>query len=126
MTCQTEWGSYGEPVKLKIRQGATFGPIAATMSQLDTNGVVIGPVDLTGGTIRAKLFKTGQADVNAVVTYPDRVNGQYTWLFTDEQTAGLILTAVEEVWEFVLDFEDSLGTVIPLYNGTAHVLRNSA
>ena len=130
MCDSTTLGNVGENVRLKIRQGATCGPFEATMLQLDLDGVtVIGPVNLTGATIRGKLFKTGQTPVAVTVTYPDRVNGKYTWLFTDEQTLPLFCgdsaDHPDSLWNFSLEYEDSAGTIFAIYTGTATVQRNT-
>jgi hypothetical protein len=118
-------GFAGEEYTLLIRQGATFGPVTATMRNPDTT-----PVDLTGCTIRGKIRKKAlDAAVVATLTctITNAVGGVYEFGLTDEQTAAIdageymASSASKYVWD--LEMEDAAGRVLPLYYGQVTVLR---
>ena len=117
-------GKIGEKLDLNIRQGATFGPVIATMRLVDGT-----PYDLTGATIRGQLRKSRTAaekiDLDCIITAP--LLGEYTFGLTDEVTA--TMTAGDSpgddeskyLWDLELSHPD--GTVTALYYGTVKVLR---
>lgn len=122
-----EIGYFGERLDLKIRQGATFGPISASM--LNPDGT---PVDLTGCTLTAKIRRRA-LDVAVVKTIPvtitDAANGEYEFGLTDDETAAI--TAGERIHDqsskyvWAMDLVDSAGRTIPLYYGQVIALRRS-
>ena len=124
-------GYYGERLDLRVRQGATFGPIQATMRNPVVPPAELGtPVDLTGCTIRGQIRRKA-LDVAIVasfaVTITNAVNGQYEFGLSSTTTTGITAgetldsTQSKYVWD--LELVDSSGRITPLYYGVVNVLR---
>ena len=124
-------GYFGERLDLRIRQGATFGPIQATMRNPVIPPAEIGtPVNLTGCTIRGQIRRKA-LDVAIIasfaVTITNALNGQYEFSLSSATTAGITAgenldsTASKYVWD--LELVDSTGRITPLYYGAVTVLR---
>lgn len=118
-------GKIGTQVDLLIKQGSTFGPMVATLTNPDLT-----PVNLTACIIRGQIRKKAlDATIVAsfVVAITNETGGVFEFGLTDEVTA--IITADEimqkpgskYVWD--MELEDSLGRVIPLYYGDVTVFR---
>ena len=117
--------NYGERLDLRIRQGATFGPINATMNNPDGSAV-----DLTGCTVRGQIRKKA-LDTAIVATFDCAITnataGQYTFGLTAAITAGITagetveLNASQYVWD--LELLDASNRVTALYYGGVTVLR---
>lgn len=118
-------GKIGTQVDLLIKQGSTFGPMVATLTNPDLT-----PVNLTACIIRGQIRKKAlDATIVAsfVVAITNEPGGVFEFGLTDEVTA--IITADEimqkpgskYVWD--MELEDSLGRVIPLYYGDVTVFR---
>lgn len=117
--------NYGERLDLKIRQGATFGPVTATMTNPDGTAV-----NLTGCTIRGQIRQKALdtvivATFDCTITNP--TGGVYTFGLTSTVTAGI--SAAEKIdsagSKYVWDLElvDASGRVTALYYGEVTVLR---
>ena len=124
-------GSFGTKLALDIRQGATFGPHYLELKQEDGTDV-----NLTGSTFRAQIRRKA-LDANPVVATitctidvavgapgaPARVK----FTMTDETTAAIPAgeqpteSASQYVWD--MEWEDSLGNVLPVAYGPVTVLR---
>lgn len=124
-------GYFGERLDLKIRQGATFGPIQATMRNPVVPPATIGtPVDLTGCTIRGQIRRKA-LDVAIVasfaVTITNAAAGQYEFGLSSATTAGITAgeTLDSSTSKYVWDLElvDATGRITPLYYGAVTVLR---
>lgn len=124
-------GYFGERMDLRIRQGATFGPIQATMRDPVVLPATIGtPVDLTGCTIRGQIRRKA-LDVAIIasftVTITNAVNGQYEFGLSSTTTAGITAgeTLDSSTSKYVWDLElvDATGRITPLYYGAVTVLR---
>jgi hypothetical protein len=124
-------GYFGERLDIKIRQGATFGPIQATMRNPVVSPATIGTlVNLTGCTIRGQIRRKA-LDVAIIasfsVTITDAVNGEYEFGLTSSTTVAI--TAGEDIKsptsKYVWDLElvDATGRITPLYYGDVTVLR---
>lgn len=120
-------GTKGTELDLLIRQGATFGPIPASLKNPNTT-----PVDLTGATIRAQVRKTPTSAIGEgcsatfVLTNPSQ--GEFTWEFPASATQTLaadseseLATASTYVWD--MEVELANGRVIPLLYGKVNVFR---
>ncbi len=126
MTSPLQLSSLGERINLQLQQGATFGPITATMTNPDTT-----PVNLTGCTIFGSVRKTALAadPAAAVITVAitNAAGGIYTFTIpaatTDGLTAGEQRTAPESQYVWDLFLKDAAGRVLPLYYGDVMVLR---
>jgi hypothetical protein len=119
-------GNIGEKVDLRIRQGADFGPIIATMK--DNLGVA---VNLTGCTLSGAVKKKASDAVAAAVvqaTIIDATAGRYKfWIphaATATMKAGAKIDAPESAYVWDFEMVDSLNQIIPLYYGDVQVLRN--
>jgi hypothetical protein len=117
--------SLGERMNLQLQQGATFGPIVATMNNPDAS-----PVNLTGCTIFGSIRKAATPDVIAAaitvaITAP--LTGNYNFLVTatatDALTAGDSLQASDSQYVWDLFLKDAAARVLPLYTGVCQVLR---
>lgn len=118
-------GNIGERIDLRIRQGADFGPVRATMTNPDAS-----PVNLTGCTLRGMVKKKpsdAQPAATFVVTVTDALAGQFAFTLPHAATfslkAGARIDAPESAYVWDLEMEDSLGRVVPLYYGDVQVLR---
>jgi hypothetical protein len=118
MTLQID--ALGERMNLVVTQGATFGPILATMLNPD-----LSEVNLTGCVIFGSVRKTpGAATEEAAiaVTITAPLTGNYEFEIAEAETDGLsagdFLESAESahVWELYL--KDTAGRVLPLYYGT--------
>ena len=111
-------GFEGEEMELKVKLGATFGPVTAQMVNPD-----LSPVNLTGSTIRGKIRDVVRGtEVTAFdVTITNAATGLYEFGLTKEKTLLLGNGKFIDEWRvrYVWDFEllDSLGREIPLYWG---------
>lgn len=121
-------GSKGAKLDILIRQGATFGPQLCRLTNPDNT-----PVNLTGSTIRCQLRKTADdptsLGITGTIVITNALNGEFTWEFTDEQTATLIADPVSETGPdslYVYDMEmlDTTGRIIPLLEGNVNVYRD--
>ncbi len=118
-------GYIGERLDLLIRQGATLGPFACTLTNPDGS-----PVNLAGATIRGQIRKK-PADTTVVaslaVNVLDAVNGLYSFALDAATTAtivaGLDVTKPESLYVWDMELADSLGRVIPLHWGDVRVHR---
>lgn len=120
-------GFYGEQATLRIRQGATFGPIKAQMFSDAARTV---PVDLTGCVVRGQIRATALDPAVLLplsCTITDPAQGKYEFSLSDEQTAtlpaGESLKDKVSKAEWDLELQDSGGNVIPLYYGPVITLR---
>jgi hypothetical protein len=120
-------GTKGAELDLLIRQGATFGPINATLRNPDNS-----PMNLTGSLIRSQVRKTPTSPLveGCVASFDitDPTNGQFNWWFESDVTALLVADNESEnapastyVWD--MELEDSNGRVIPLLYGKVNVFR---
>ena len=119
-------GFYGERLDLRIRQGATFGPVLATMMNPDR----VTPVDLTGCVIRGQIRRKA-LDATVIATLEcsitDAINGQYQFGLSETITVALAAGDTPEdpksqyVWD--LEMVDAAGRILPLYFGKVSVLR---
>jgi hypothetical protein len=118
-------GTIGEKQDLLIRQGATFGPVRAKMTNPDGTAM-----NLTGCIIRGQVRDEplGSAVVCDVdVTITDPVNGDYEYGISAAKTAAMSAGAQlrdklsQKFWD--LELEDTLTRVTPLYYGDVSVFR---
>lgn len=118
-------GSYGVELDLRIKQGATFGPVTVTARNPDAT-----VMDLTGCTVRGHMRKKALDTGPPVATFVCTVlspatAGMFEFGLTDEVTAAIVADEQPAKSTFVWDMEleDSTGRVIPLYYGQATVFR---
>lgn len=116
-------GTIGERLDLALRQGATFGPVTATMRNPDGT-----PVNLTGCNIRGQIRKSPDsptATASIAVTSDYNSTGVYVFGLSSEATrlipAGNDPSQSSSLYVWDLELEDSMGRVIPLYWGTVRV-----
>lgn len=121
-----EIGFLGEEMHLSIKQGATFGPVTATMTNPDGT-----PVNLTGcgfvGTIRKKAKDTDPPIGSLTFAITDAVNGKYQFSMSDTATAALpcgeSLQSGDSTFVYDIMMSDAGGNVLPLYYGKVTVFR---
>lgn len=118
-------GYIGEKLDLLVRQGATLGPFAVTLTNPDNT-----PVNLTGATLRAHLRKKALDAVKVAqfdVTITDAAAGKFEFGMIDEATAaipaGETLKDAASVYVWDMELEDASGRVLPLYYGDCKVFR---
>lgn len=123
----TQIGSKGSELDLLIRQGATFGPVACTLTNPDTS-----PVNLTGCTFRGQMRKTASDLLSTGCAFTFVITnatlGQFTIEITDENTTALAADVVSETgpssqYVYDVEMEDASGRVIPILFGKAQVFR---
>lgn len=120
-------GSIGTNLDLKLRQGATFGPVVGQLKNADET-----PINITGYTFRAQMRKsaddalsTGLAFTCSVVDGP---NGKFSIELSDEQTSTLdvdpiSMDALDSTYVWDLEMESPAGKVTALLYGKANVFR---
>lgn len=124
-------GYFGERLDLRIRQGATFGPIQAVMRNPPVSPATVGTlVNLAGCTIRGQIRRKA-LDVAIIasfaVTITDSSKGEYEFGLSSATTSGITAgetldsTTSRYVWD--LELVDATGRITPLYYGTVTVLR---
>ncbi len=119
-------GTKGAELDLLIRQGCTFGPHEGTM--INPNGT---RYNLTGCTFAAQIRKlpsSPTASATATFTITSAVNGEFTWKFSDTQTAALLADDSGEdspTSQYVWDMEmiDAAGNKNPVMYGKVMVFR---
>lgn len=119
-------GNLGENFDLLIRQGATFGPIIATMVD-----ITLTPVNLSDCEIRGQIRKTWDAPeiiASFDVAITDAEKGEWKFSLTDDVTAALLcgaeLTDYDSTYVYDIEIEwTTPGTVWPLYYGAVNVFR---
>lgn len=119
--------SIGGELELRIKQGATFGPVNLQLTYEDT-GL---PVDITGCGIRCEIRRKGldtgtlAYTVNAVIT--DAAEGIYQLSLTDAQTklisAGELISSKDSQYTFDIFLDWPSGDVWELGNGNAFCFR---
>ena len=120
-----EIGYRGELLNLLIRQGATLGPFAVTLTNPNAT-----QLNLTGSTLRAQVRKKA-LDATPVValtcTITNAAAGQFTFGLTAVQTAGLpageLISDADSKYVWDMELEDVAGTVFPLYFGDVQIFR---
>lgn len=120
-------GNFGAEESLDIRQGATFGPINATLTNPDTS-----PIDITGwmfrGQVRRSPTSTLTPGASFMFSITNASQGMFSFSISDEQTTLLqadALGANAPASQYVYDIEAELpdGRVLALMYGAARVFR---
>lgn len=120
-------GNFGAEESLDIRQGATFGPINATLTNPDAS-----PVNIIGWMFRGQVRRSPTATLTPGATFEftitNAAQGQFTFSISDEQTTLLQADPLgpdAPASQYVYDIEAELpdGRVLALIFGTARVQR---
>jgi len=117
-------GFKGAELNLLVRQGATFGPMACTLTNPDTS-----PVSLAGATIRGQVRRLPNSATVAApftCTITNSAAGQFSYSITATDTASLSagLTETDADSQYYWDMEMEIaGVVTPLMYGAVSVFR---
>lgn len=118
-------GSIGDELNLLIKQGSTFKSYDIELQNNDRT-----PFDLTSCTLRGHIRREpGDITPVAVIEfiYVDRPAGKFYFTLSKEVTtlipAGQTVKSKESQYVWDCELEDALGTVTPLYYGSAKVFR---
>lgn len=123
----TTIGFIGQKVTLVIKQGATLGPFSVLLR----DKVTLLPIDMSGSAVRGQIRKKA-LDAVAIVAFDVSVTNtpteSFNWGLTDEATALITageagLTDPASIYVYDLEWEDSLGAVLPLLYGPVQVYR---
>jgi len=120
-------GSIGANLDLKLRQGATFGPIVGQLKNADTT-----PINITGYTFRAQMRKSADDSLSTGLSFTcnvvDGATGKFSFELSDEQTSTLAvdpvsMDALDSTYVWDLEMESPLGKVTALLYGKVNVFR---
>lgn len=120
-------GSIGANLDLKLRQGASFGPIVGQLKNADLT-----PINLTGYLFRAQMRKSADDPLSTGLAFTcsviDAVNGKFSFELSDEDTSGLTvdpvsMDALDSTYVWDLEMESPTGKVTALLYGKVNVFR---
>lgn len=120
-------GSIGTNLDLKLRQGASFGPIVGQLKNADET-----PINITGYTFRAQMRKSANELLSTGIAFTcsvvDGANGKFSFELSDEQTSTLVvdpvsMDALDSTYVWDLEMESPGGKVTALLYGKVNVFR---